>query len=505
MWGLGLTLGGCTRSTTVENLLILGTVRDPATLDPAFAQLSREQEIVRLLYRDLTVLDDAWTLQPDLAEALPVVQTGSTSLSVQWRLRAGLKWSDGQPLTADDVRFGWTIESDPKLEGVSYETASKVREMHSRGPRDLTVRWKTRFADHQAPRVHAILPAHAYPKPRADRPFVGIQNNPVSSGPFMLVARVPGQSLTFARNPHWQGAKPALDRIIFRVFGSEDGFEAALATGAIHALGEASGLTPDRVLPLRARLKDTHDVVTVPGGVLLHLDLRHDHPGLSQLQLRRALSAAIDRRALAAVTYDGLAEPAYGLFPPRHPGHDPGLAGPVFDAPAVRALVAQLPAPARTLTLAIGAGSGAAARAGAFIQAALEDVGFSVSLRTAPMSTLFSQMRAGIHAPLVLYAWRIRPDWDGASVLSAGGRQNYGHYNSPAMDALLKQLGETYASSARRKLLRKVEGQFRADLPAIPLLFRKTVSVRPKQLKGWRPTGTVTPITWNAEDWAWDR
>lgn len=505
VWACGLTLAGCTRSTAVDNLLILGTVRDPATLDPAFAQLSREQEIVRLLYRDLTVLDDSWALQPDLAEALPAVTTGTTSLSVKWRLRAGLKWSDGQPLTANDVRFGWKIEADPKLEGVSHETASNVLGMLSEGPRDLRVTWKTRYADYQAPRVHAVLPAHAYPRPRTDRPFVGIQSDPVSSGPFRLTSRVPGQSLTFARNPHWHGPKPALDRIIFRVFASEDGFEAALATGAIHALGEASGLTPDRVAALRSRLKETHEVVTVPGGVLLHLDVRHDHPGLSQPKLRRALSAAIDRRALAAVTYDGLAEPAFGVFPPRHPGHDSTLFGAAFDPKAARTVVAAMPPPARTLTLAMGAGSGAAARAGAFIQAALQDVGFTVRLRTAPMSSLFSEMRAGNHAPLVLYAWRIRPDWDGASVLVTDGRQNYGHYASPTMDALIKGLGQTFEPDARRALLRAVEAQFRADLPAIPLLFRKTVSVRPKKLTGWRPTGTVTPVTWNAEDWAWAR
>lgn len=498
-------LTGCPRAGPTDQVLILGTVSDPATLDPAFAQLSREQEMVRLMFRDLTVLDDEGRLIPDLAQTLPTATTSSAGFSVRWRLRPGLKWSDGAPLTASDLQFGLKIEADPALEAVSFETAQQVKTLRVLSPLHFEVRWKTPFADFAAPRVHAVLPAHAYPKPEPGRPFMGMQAQPVSNGPFRFVSRVPGQSVHFERNPYWTGPRPALDRVIFRIFPSDDGFEAALATGAIHALGEGSGLTPDRVAPLRARLGQTHEVVTRPGGVMLHLDLRHDHPGLQQPRVRRALLQAIDRQALAQVTYDGLAAPAHGLFPPGHPGYDPELPEVAFDPAAARAVVAKLSPAERTLTLAIGSGSGAAGRAGAYIQAGLAAVGFEVQLQTAPMSTLFSEMRAGHQAPLVLYAWRIRPDWDGSSALTSKGRQNYGGYHSAEMDADLEALAQTLEPSRRQRLLQRVEARFRAELPAIPLLFRKTVSVRPKNLLGWRPTGGVTPVTWNAEGWRWRR
>jgi len=380
-----------------------------------------------------------------------------------------------------------------------------VKAIDVQGPSTFDVRWGEPFADYQAPRVHAVLPQHAYPKPNPARPFTGMQRAPLGNGPFRFVSRVPGQSVHFERNPYWRGPRPALDRIIFRIFPSEDGFEAALATGAIHALGEASGLTPDRVRALKDRLAPSHDVLSAPGGVLLHLDLRHDHPGLAHRAVREALLQAIDRPALAQVTYDGLATPAEGLFPPRHPGFSAAAQAKGYDPKAATAAMKTRSAKERRLTLAIGSGSGAAARAGAFIQAALNEVGFDVDLRTAPMSTLFSQMRAGQHAPLVLYAWRVRPDWDGASVLATGGRQNYGGYSSAAMDADLRRLKGTLDPSARAALLQRIGARFSEELPAIPLLFRHTVSVRPKALEGWRPTGTVTPVTWSAESWRWRR
>jgi peptide/nickel transport system substrate-binding protein len=504
-WALwALALMGCPRSAAPPpDTLVLGTTRDLATFDPAFTQLSSEQEVVRLLFRDLTTLDDAWALQPDLAAALPTVTSSAGGLVAAWTLRPGLKWSDGQPLTARDVRFGWRIEADPALAAVSHDTAARVAAFEVQDDLRFKVRFRGPFADYAAPRVHAVLPEHAYPAPRPDRPFTGMGADPISSGPFRVKSHVPGQHLILERSPGWAGPTPGLARVVFRFFPSEDGFEAALATGAIHALGEASGLTPDRVGALRDRLADTHRVVVRDGGVLLHLDVRHDHPALGRPEVRRAVLAAVDRAGLAQVTYDGLATPAHGLFPPRHPGFDPSLPEVAHDPGAAKAVISALPEAERRWALTLGAGSQAAARAGAFLKASLEAAGAQVELRVVPMKVLFEAEAAGTHDPLVLFAWRVRPDWDGASVVRSGGRQNPGGYASPAMDALVAQVEATVDPAARVPLLRAVEARFRAELPAIPLLFRQTVSVVPRGLEGWRPTGTATPVTWNAEAWRW--
>lgn len=504
-WALALTLVACKARTPPPDVLVLGTSRAPHTLDPAFAGLSSEREVLRVMFRDLTVIDDDWAVIPDLAADLPTATTSSAGFTARWRLRPGLRWSDGAALGPEDVRFGWTVERDPDTQALNHEVAARVRAITPRGPEAFDVVWGEPYADFAAPRVHAILPEHAYPRPEEGRPFLGMRAEPVGSGPFRLAERVPGEHLVFEANPHWAGPEPGLDRIVFRIFPSEDGFEAALATGAIHALGEASGLTPDRVAALRDRLADTHEVVTRPGGVLLHLDVRHDHPALRRVDVRRALLAAVDRAGLAEVTYDGLADPAHGLFPPRHPGHDPALPSVSHDPKGARRVLGALPPEQRRLTLGIGAGSGAAARAGAFLKAAFEAAGLEIRLEVAPMGVLFERMRAGEHPPLVLYAWRVRPDWDGASVVGTGGRQNYGGYSDPALDARLEALARTLEPAARRRALRAVEARFRARLPALPLLFRRTVSVRPRALVGWRPTGTVTPVTWSAEGWRWAR
>lgn len=94
---------------------------------------------------------------------------------------------------------------------------------------------------------------------------------------------------------------------------------------------------------------------------------------------------------------------------------------------------------------------------------------------------------------MTLFAYRIRPDWDGRSLL---------HFDR-ALDALLDRTAREMDVVRWRTHVREIGRRFRTHLPAIPLLFRQTVSVRPRNLAGWQPTGTTTPVTATAEDWRW--
>jgi peptide/nickel transport system substrate-binding protein len=503
---------GCSRASCdpaapaagVRRTLTLGTTTEPATLDPAFNELSGAQELVRLLFRDLTVLDDRWQLLPELAESLPVAVTSTgQDAVVRWRLREGLRWSDGAPLGPRDVIFGHGIEADPALEAVSHETARQLRSMVATGPREVTAVWRGRFADYRAPRVHAILPAHAYPSPVEGAPFRGLLRAEVGSGPFRLASWVPGQRAVLERNPHWHGPEPALESIVFRFFPSDEAFEAELATGGIDALGEAAGLGLERAEALAERLRETHRVVFTGSGLWLHLDLRLDHPTTGRLEVRQAIHRALDRAALAKLVYAGHARPAGGLFPPRHPAFREALAPRPPDLQAARALLesAGLSKEDRRLRLQLAAGSEASERAALLVAARLGELGFSVQLEALPMRNLMAQLKAREQAPLALYAWRVRPDWDGRSALHSGGRQNATGLSDARLDALLDEARGELDPARWAANLHAVEDRFLELLPSIPLVFRDDVSVHPRWLEGWRPTGTVSPVTWNAETW----
>ncbi|MCK6552501.1 peptide ABC transporter substrate-binding protein [Myxococcota bacterium] len=498
--------------------IVLGTLEEPDTLDPLFTELAGAQEVVRLLFRDLTDYDPSWRIHPSLAAALPAVESSTTGgLVARWRLRDGLRWSDGAPLTAEDVAFGWRIARDPTLDVTSRQMTAEIASVRAISPLELAVEWRRPYPALASPRVHPILPRHAYPDPATSpRPFRGLGRAPVSSGPYRLAEWVPGQFLRLEPNPHWPLEPPTIPSITFRFFRAEDSFEAELRTGGIDALGEASGLSIERAEGLAERLGGTHVVEHTDSGLWLHLEVRADHPALRDVRVRRALSLAIDRDVMAKLVYGGRARPAYGCFPPRHPAHggaapfatDRAEAARLLDSAGFRASPS---GGARTSTagvrlaleLELASGSQASERAATFVQAELAKVGVDVTLRALPMRVVFAKLRERTHAPLVLFAWRSSPDWDANAMLRSGGAQAYGGLADAALDELLDR-AKTETDPARwADALRRVERRYAELLPSIPLLFRSAVSVRPKDLEGWAPTGTSTPVTWNAERWRW--
>lgn len=468
--------------------LILGTIEEPDTIDPVFTEVAGAQEIVRLLFRDLTVYNEDWKLVPQLAAEMPRIETSSTSTTggffVRWKLKPDTTWSDGQVVTSADIIKGYQIASDPKLPSIAKQVTMDVAKMTPLSPLELLVEWKRPYPGYQGMRVHPILPAHAYPFGRA----------PISDGPYQLKTWQPGEQLTLVANPHWKGPDPKIKTIVFRFFKTEDAFEAELQTGGIDALGEASGLSLERAAGIEQRLAKTHAVHYTESGLFLQLAARADDPATGDLKIRQAIAAAIDRDALIKVVYGGRATPAYGCFPPRHAAHQNAL--PHFDARS-------LDTPLR-LKMQFASGSQTSERAAAFVQAELRKIGVELVLESMPLRALFGKMREKTHAPLVLFAWRSSPDWDAYAMLHSTGAQNYGGFKDAELDRLLDRAKYQLDPAAWANALGEVERRYNALLPTIPLVFRQAVSVRPIALSGWTPTGAATPVTWNAEVWAWD-
>lgn len=512
-----LEIAGCKKESRAptSDRLILGTRTEPRSLDPAFVRQSGAQEIVRLLYKDLTDFDDRWRLRPVLARALPEASTSSVGARagatggamnggwvVEWQLRPGLKWSDGQPLTTADFAFGHLIETNDRLRAVNHPDAARVDRVVVIDPLRVRVYWREPFIGFRAPRVHAILPAHAYPRPEPGRPFVGLTDVPVSSGPFRVERWVRGEQLVLTRNAHWSGPRPSLEKIVFRFLRSQDALEAELLAGTIDAVGESGGLSPRRAAELSERLHKTHEVVLTDSAARLSIECRADHPLVGRADVRRALSAVVDRARFGAIAYGGAARPAWGLFPPRHAAFidEPGT---LSTDEARRRLAALEEQP--SVALQFASDHEAARAAAVFLQNIWSKAGFPVVLDGRPFAVLLELLAKRQQGPLVLVALRMRPDWDGRSALHSDGRQNYGGHIDQDIDGWIESARSTPDPVVWAALLRKVERRYQRDLPSIPLVYRKTVSIRPRKLEGWKPTGTTTPVTWNAEEWHWSQ
>jgi peptide/nickel transport system substrate-binding protein len=497
----GAACTGCPPATHPETAeprteLVLGTTFEPTTLDPMLAGPGAgAREVTRLLFRELLRFDTEWNVVPDLAAELPKRSTRNGRTVLRWTLGRHF-WSDGTPVRARDVRFAWRLERNPKLDAANHPGALRVSDLRVLDAKRFEVVWSEPTWAAAVPRVHTVLPAHAYPELPEAGPFRGFGDEPVSNGPFRLERWIPGVKAVFAPNPHWPGPGPYLERVVFRFFQGAESLALALRAGEVDAVGEASGLGLEQVVELGRVLSDREAVVR-PGALWLHAELRLDHPVLARRATRQAIARAVDREKMAQLVYAGAARPAWGLFPHPHPAHR--AEGPGDWAKEVPFEGGD----PRQLELQFAAGSPAAEAAAAVLGEALQGLGFQVRQRAHPFRTLFDRMERRVHGEVVVFAWRTRPDWDARSVLHETGRQNFSGYADPEVNRWLEAAESAKTSTAWVDQLQRVAERFRRDLPAIPLLFRDTASLKPVDLEGWRPTGTTTPVTATAEHWRW--
>ena len=169
----------------------------------------------------LATINEKGEYAPVLATELPSLENGGLSedyLTVTWKLREGLKWSDGEPITSDDVRFTVEVLSNPNsgaLNGVGgFDLITNVET-----PDDLTavLTYASPYAGYLDQFAYGLLPRHATGAPE-DMPSWEWNRQPVGAGPFVVSDWSSGESITLTRNPNYfEAGKPYLDSLVFRI------------------------------------------------------------------------------------------------------------------------------------------------------------------------------------------------------------------------------------------------------------------------------------------------
>src|SRR5688572_4222893 len=206
-------------------------VGDPQGIDsmsPLIGVTVAAYEAWNIQYATLTdkAAGDFHTI-PGLAESWEGSEDGKTWT---YKLRDGLKWSDGKPLTAEDI--AWNVNTSRDEEWINH-SATTVN-LDAEATDDTTVVIKSKVPDPKLPTMDIyILPKHVWGKMNADKrgKYDGLDG--VGSGPFVLEEFEKGQFARFKANPNYWGGKPAVDKVVLRKFNNPDAMVAALKTGEL--------------------------------------------------------------------------------------------------------------------------------------------------------------------------------------------------------------------------------------------------------------------------------
>lgn len=408
---LALSLALVTGASAQEDEKVVLTVGIASTnfdsLNPTVGQLVPDYDVWNLQYATVTdkAADDFETI-PGLAESWEASNDGQT---YTYTLRDGLEWSDGTPLTAEDVVF--TINTAREEAWLNYE--STVTNLTARAVDERTVEVSSSVPDPKLPTMDVyILPRHVWGELDDVSKYDGLDG--IGSGPFRLDEWRRGQYVRMVANPtHWAG-EPTIDEIIFRIFNNSDAMVAALERGEI----DAAHNIPSNAY---ARLDAAEGIVAVQGEqggfdeIALNGGdgLKEPHPALLDRNVRVAINHAIDKQTLVDRVYEGIGAAAEAMSPSANPewtpeipeedrfAFDPERANQILDDAGYADTdgdgVREMPSGGRPLDLSfhVRSDSEVAPPVAEFVSGWLEDVGIKVTVRTTNSDQLLTTIGKG--------------------------------------------------------------------------------------------------------------
>lgn len=485
--------------------------------DPAISQ-SLAITSLGLVQRRLTGWDTSGAttkVVPDLAADTGTASDGGKTWT--FKLKPGLKFEDGTPIKAADVKYSIERSFAPELSGglgyhksllvgaESYKGPFQGKQLDSiETPDDTTIVFKLNAPYGDWPWV-ASTPAFAA-VPKAKDNIKTYTSAPVATGPYKVAKTVEGTSITLDRNPNWsQDTDPVRvggpDQIIFQL--GQDATVAAqrlIADSGDDQSAFGAGFVPAAQLaqvqsgPAKSRL------VTSGAGAVAYLAINNQAEGLTDVKVREAIALAVDRKAfLVAVGGEISGEYASTWITPGIAGreeYDFILTGidPSGDAAKAKAKLTEAGWKNRELKLASADDSVSLAESQA-IQQGLQRAGFTVKIVSMASDVLTQALTQGDGSKydLAISSWQpdfpspngnIQPLFDSSQI--GGGGYNVSRFKNAEVDALIAKATGTTDPAEAGKVWAQADKAIGAAVPGVPLVYTKNSFLHGSKVAGFK-------------------
>ncbi len=479
--------GGAPPATDTLRIAII----NDAILNPVLAPDVGSVMINKVIFPGLVRPDEQLRAQPDLAESWT---TSTDARSYTFKLRPGVRWHDGVPFTARDVKFTFEQVLNPKLGSLLWSDFSMIEKIDLLD--SLTVRFqlKTPFSAFLTMLGYnaGIIPEHAFAgKPILDATGFN-RSKPIGTGPFKVVSSVQGSSITLEANPDYYGARPKLKRIVFRLVPDASAQVAQLRAGELDFVTLEPASLPG--------VKGVAGITVRDAKVAQHyfVGFNQRMPLFKPALVRQALDVAVNRRAIIDGILKGAADLPVGTIPaalgdyfadslPRVP----------YDTSRALALLAQAGwnrgaggalhnarGDAFSFTLYVDKGNPSREQAALAVQQNLKAIGMDVAIRTMEFASLVRDyLQPGRFEALLIW-WTTPPDPDQYSYYATGQINNNVAYSNRTADSLLLSgRGETDPARRRATYVR-FQALEQQDPPLLVLYYPREIQAMNARLTG---------------------
>ena len=472
--------------------LKVGLSSEPTSMDPHYHNVGPNNMLSAAVFGKLVAQDAKQNKVPDLAESWKQLAPNVW----EFKLRKGVKWHDGSPFTAADVKFTMSragnVPNSPSSFKLFTGVLSEVEVVD-----DYTVRMKSKEAFPLMPDYMSVL--YIVSKKHGENATSNDYNSGkamVGTGPYKFVEWVKGDRIVYAKNPDYWGVKPEWDKVTIKPVSDNAARVAALLAGDVDIVDFPS---PSDMPKLKKTPNISLAQIQSTRLIYLHYDTNRDKSPfifdnggkpleknpLKDLRVRQAMSAAINRKAIAERVMDGLAVPSGQLMPPDVLGAIPDRKADEFDLEKAKKLL-KAAGWGDGFKITIHAPNNRYINDEKVAQAVAQNltrVGIKTDVVAMPSGPFFSKGTA-LEFSLLLVGWNsgtgepsdpLRALVSTYDKATGAGATNRGRYSNPALDQMVADSLKAPTREEWVRLSQEATKIAMNDLGIIPLYFQVNV------------------------------
>jgi len=504
--------------------VIIGHSQEPTVFNPHLLHIEVDDGIHFAVFDPLFNIDTDGNFFPVLAKEVPTVANGGISADgLNWKitLRDDVRWHDGRPFTAEDVKFTLELLVDKEFRSWRTTGHEHVRDLTVVSPSEITWRMAKPFAPYFSILASTfIVPKHAFDGV-ADKNTAPFNNAPIGTGAFKFKTRVAGSYIELEANADYFGEGPYLERIIYRYIPDLTVLYTQFKSGEIDVTG-IQAITADHYDEAKDLPGKRVEVAYASTVECFGLNL--SKPWFKELPVREALYHALDKATIIDAIYYGLPKPSESYLPSQFPWYHPDLPRHEYNLEKARALldaagwkpgrdgVREKDGVRLSFSNSTTSGNHLREQAQQFVQQSFRDIGVEMTIRNLPAAVMWGEywMMSQYDTCFVGATYVAGSDPDASDYfhsssigMKGGSGQNTFVYESKVVDDLFEEGGRVFDLDARRAIYRKVQETIRNDLPMLPLFQYAIAFGHQANLQGFAPNVNNRIETWNVNQWRW--
>lgn len=465
------------------------------TLDPRYALSAYSIKACRLIYNSLVKIDKNLDIKYDLAEDVHF----ENPVELYVRIKKGVKFHNGDELTAEDVKYTYESIRDPGMHSPYSGMYSRIKEIKIIDRYSLKFYLDSPHAPFISDLIMGIVPADA------DKRY-DLSKNPIGSNSFKIYKYVSEEHIILEK---YDSTIKFPHRFLeFRTIRDDN-------TRLLSLLNGGGDLIQNGVAPvIAADLKDDSiNVIRAPSILYTYMGINLQDPVLRNKKVRQAIAYAIDRESIIRNKFMGMARPAYSVLAPEHWAYEDDVVKYEYNPEKAKRLLDEAgffdpdgDGPLKRLSLTYKTSTNKfRIQIAKMICKMLEDVGIEVKLRAYEFGTFFSDIKSG-NFQIYTMQWTepIEPDFyywlfHSKSIPDEKGNTrgaNRGRYINLMVDELLDRGRITLDREERKRIYSQVQKIIAEELPYISLWHEDNIAIINSRYSGYQifPNASFEPV-----------